>query len=52
MRFIIKLNQDDMKKLNNGDSIEVIPSKRCYDNLTKITVEGVRVDSDRQEGTE
>lgn len=52
MRFIIKLDQDDMKKLNNGGSIEVIPSERCYNNLTKITVEGVRIDSNRQEGTE
>lgn len=52
MRFIIKLDQDDMKKLNNGDSVDVIPSKRCYDNLTKITVEGVRTDGDWQEETE
>lgn len=52
MRFIIKLDPDDMKKLNNGDSVDVIPSKRCYDNLTKITVEGVRTDGDRQEETE
>lgn len=49
MQFIIKLDQDDMKKLNNGDSVEIIPSKRSYDNLTKITIEGVRADGDRQE---
>lgn len=49
MHFIIKLDQDDMKKLNNGDSVEIIPSKRSYDNLTKITIERVRADGDRQE---
>lgn len=52
MHFIIKLDQDDMKKLNNGGSVEIIPSKRLYNNLTKIVIEGVRIDGNRQEETE
>ena len=51
MHFILKLDQDDMKKLNNGGSVEMIPSKRRYDNLTKIVIEGVRTEDDRQEET-
>lgn len=51
MHFIIKLDQDAMKKLNNGDGVEIIPSKRSYNNLTKIVIEGVRTGDDRQEET-
>ena len=51
MYFILKLDHDDMKKLNNGDSVEIIPSKRCYNNLTKIVIEGLRTGDDRQEET-
>lgn len=52
MYFILKLDQDDMKKLNNGGSVEMTPSKRSYNNLTKIVIEGVRTGDDRQEKTE